>query len=291
VVAFGDSNGDRFVDLYILNNDETILDIYIYEKKSFKRSEARSINILPASAFTLVNVIPNDYNHDGKLDVMLIYQSKAWTPNLESHLIINGATGNIPPYITTLPHPLVGDFDGSFETQMVSYQQTGDSLSVWKLNGTAWISSPFSNFILDRKVNPCKISNPHSNAFVDLDGDCLPDIFLTCETIGPPSYQIWLNRKDKGFIFHSHLEGIENSGPISFHDMNADGSIDIVFAACPSSEGSCSIHIVYNQQMGLCDGNTTPCRDKSNLCVSDPKFKFDFKQGSNVYLLFISRII
>lgn len=54
---------------------------------------------------------------------------------------------------------------------------------------------PFSDFVLTSVDDPdCDdlnladtISIPNSNAFIDLDGDCMPDIFLTM-TNGENSY-------------------------------------------------------------------------------------------------------
>ena len=45
---------------------------------------------------------------------------------------------------------------------------------------------PFSEFVIGPETDPdCvtpdpdgKISTPHSNSFLDLNGDCMPDIFL-----------------------------------------------------------------------------------------------------------------
>ena len=52
--------------------------------------------------------------------------------------------------------------------------------------GQNFISQPFSDFIITNQQDsscfdpaPNDIfSEPHSNSFVDLDGDCMPDIFL-----------------------------------------------------------------------------------------------------------------
>jgi len=85
----------------------------------------------------------------------------------------------------------------------------------------------------------CKISDPHSNAVIDFDGDCLAgskisrslfafklttrtDVFLTCEDDqGRKTYQIWVNGKEKGFILSQ--EGTLPSGTlaISFADIGS----------------------------------------------------------------------
>lgn len=85
----------------------------------------------------------------------------------------------------------------------------------------------------------CAISNPHSNAVIDFDGDCLaglslspfsitsiqttrPDVFLTCDDgEGRKTYQIWINEKEKGFF--PSQEGTLPNGTqaISFADIGS----------------------------------------------------------------------
>jgi len=84
----------------------------------------------------------------------------------------------------------------------------------------------------------CHLANPHSNAVVDLNGDCLAgkspqldictlrlmgiaDLFLVCEEPASHerSYQIWINTKDKGFTLVSSGPLPDGAGAISFADM------------------------------------------------------------------------
>lgn len=79
------------------------------------------------------------------------------------------------------------------------------------------------------------------------------------------------------------------AGPISFSDIDGDGSIDILFPVCVGTV--CSVHIVYNQQMGLCSKSqenlNASCRKAQNLCVADPDFKFDFsKPNTKDYVIY-----
>lgn len=140
----------------------------------------------------------------------------------------------------------------------------------------------------------CKLPSPHSNAFIDLDGDCLADLFLVCQddtSSSGLSYQIWKNAKDSGFELAQTGSLPAGTGQISFADMDRDGTMDMVFPTCTSSEG-CNINIAYNQQMPLCTTKggltassaprTRRCRDVGDLCVADTEFRFDTsRQASN----------
>lgn len=83
----------------------------------------------------------------------------------------------------------------------------------------------------------CTLASPHSNAVVDLDGDCLAgncinspsastahrpsiDVFLLCDDgNGGKTYQVWVNNKADGFSLA--LQGAMPSGvqTVSFADV------------------------------------------------------------------------
>lgn len=139
---------------------------------------------------------------------------------------------------------------------------------------------------------------------MDLDGDCLAGkkkmrpsrwvcMILTCEkkidlvfvcseSGSAKSIQIYTNSRQNGFKLSQKANLPTGAGPLSFADMDGDGSIDIIFPVC--QEKDCSIHVVYNQQMGLCSkDDEESCRKATKLCTADPNFKFDFTmQNSKV---------
>jgi integrin alpha FG-GAP repeat containing protein 1 len=150
---------------------------------------------------------------------------------------------------------------------------------------------------------PCLLNDPHSSAVLDIDGDCLADVFLHCKPSSPdaPStYQIWINNKDSGFTLARTGELPPNAGQITFADMDRDGSLDMVFPTCFSiSKASglgidCSINIVYNQQKPLCPDSvsvlaTEGCRPLDALCTTDKDFKFEYDTRNKKVILNLFR--
>lgn len=145
---------------------------------------------------------------------------------------------------------------------------------------------------LDLADFDCIFPNPHSNAFIDLNGDCLADLFFVCQDAHDSSrlsYQIWTNAKSSGFRLAQKGALPSGTGQISFADMDRDGTMDMVFPTCTS--GGCFINIAYNQQMPLCTtsaGLTSTigpqgyrCRETGNLCVADPQFSFDMADSED----------
>ena len=95
--------------------------------------------------------------------------------------------------------------------------------------------------------NNCAWSSPHSNAFVDLDGDCLAgtkrhtlssaeiqirfvdrlfysDLVFTCTgSNGQKSVQFWVNNRDQGFKMALQANLPNGAGPLSFADIGEYG--------------------------------------------------------------------
>jgi integrin alpha FG-GAP repeat containing protein 1 len=180
-------------------------------------------------------------------------------------------------------HPFVADVRGNLEPALIAQRSTLNTAQSWHYSLNATFEFDFfpQDIKFDKPEQLCTIAHPHSNAFLDIDGDCLADLFLTCESNGKQSFQIWLNRKDQGFVFHSTTELPIGTGPITFADMDADGTIDMVFSTCENQK--CFIHVAYNSQIGLCEKNTQNCRDPKQLCTSDPNFSFQF--DTKVYVI------
>ncbi|KAL0078748.1 hypothetical protein F4703DRAFT_1876957 [Phycomyces blakesleeanus] len=196
---------------------------------------------------------------------------------------------------------MVLDISGDMRPDLLGYAWDAttdkDELNMWlnKGNSLNTNSSDFyervsASTVFDKvTTGNCKWAHPHSNAFLDLDGDCLADLVFVCEEKNNQKrIQLWTNERKDGFKLSQTLYLPDGAGALSFADMDGDGSIDIVFPVCHGS--TCKIHVVYNKQMGLCSTNqdsNSSCRKAQNLCVADPGFTFDFDNPqSENYVVF-----
>ncbi|CAO3580274.1 unnamed protein product [Absidia cylindrospora] len=207
---------------------------------------------------------------------------------------------NIPSARTTLP--MVLDLNGDMQLDLLGYSWDTNEFSSWintaQSNFTNQTTSIYnltsaSSFFDSTYSSQCRWASPHSNAFLDLNGDCLADVVMICDEMnGKQSVQIWTNQREKGFSLAQTFDLPTGAGPLAFADMDGDGSTDIIFSVC--DHGQCSIHTVYNQQMGLCskleqnlDDGSSHCRKPQHLCVADPEFHFDFSNpNSENYVIF-----
>ncbi|KAK7062132.1 T-cell immunomodulatory protein [Favolaschia claudopus] len=304
VIAFGDFNGDQYLDALTLDSDQQTLTVYLWNHDAFV--------FKPSATFThphkISNVVPGDFTHSGKLDLLVMSQSSSSNQlDLSVYPARPGGgfdTSNpLSVPASALPQPIPIDVDGDMKIDLLGMTPAsqGSSTSPFQVWQNVWnASDPLSPlFNLEDaplKGTQCKLANPHSNAVVDLDGDCLADVFLLCDDgRGGNSYQIWVNKKADGFQLA--LQGAMPAGvrSVSFADVDRDGTIDMVFVTCSSVSTSsgvgsdCAINIAYNKQLPLCTAGELAvkkgqrvCRPPENLCTADPVFKFDLSNaGSN----------
>ncbi|KZV83486.1 hypothetical protein EXIGLDRAFT_683764 [Exidia glandulosa HHB12029] len=288
VVAFGDFNADQFLDAVFLDVTQRQLSLYLWDHDAFTFKKGPTIE-LPSQAY---NVIPGDMTYDGKLDLLVM--SAGANKDIAMSVYLGPFSSTEPPRIdvpsSTLVQPIPVDANGDMRIDLLGMfpDAGGSSLKLWQNSWNSSLGRAQSLFkITDPKLvgASCHIANPHSNAVVDLNGDCLADLFLVCEEpgSGERSYQIWVNMKADGFALVQSGPLPDGVGAISFADMDRDGTIDIVFPTCKSTSRSgvgtdCKINIAYNQQLPLCKNSQEKnCRSPEELCVADPHFSFDLR--------------
>ncbi|KAH9813975.1 hypothetical protein DFH28DRAFT_973467 [Melampsora americana] len=299
IIALGDSNADQFQDLFILSQDQRSISLYLWNRDQYQFLPVPNNPIISHSTdqFIITNIILTDLNYDGRLDILLMGSdhptgSSNQVLKMEVSYGLDGQRFATPISLPSslLPHPLAIDSQGTMKLDLLGLPSSLPSVfKLWRNQANAQNSStPFD--IVDLPFNGdlnCNLPNPHSNAFIDLDGDCLADIFLTCEdNSGQQSYQIWINHQTQGFSLSRKGPLPQGTKHITFADVDRDGTIDMIFAACPNDD-HCSIHVAYNQQIPLCKSHPSSidskCRDPQNLCTADPNFQFSFEPSQSAF--------
>lgn len=294
VIAFGDFNGDQFVDVVALGSDQKLLAIFTWSHAEFRFTQSA----LFRHPYSVQNVIPGDFTQDGKLDLLVVGSGET-SNELSVSLYIAKYEGGFdmnpvvaPP--SALVQPVAVDANGDMKIDLLGLTPNSDNLKVWQNTWNASRPNRGVFEVTDLRMDDasCKLANPHSNAFVDLDGDCLADLFLVCDDgNGKKRFQIWTNDKTSGFHLRQSEQLPAGTQAISFADVDRDGTVDMIFSTCASVSSktgigsSCSINIAYNKQIPLCESATTPsmvngrrvCRPLESLCLRDPLFKFDLR--------------
>ncbi|GAA6012102.1 hypothetical protein JCM11491_001751 [Sporobolomyces phaffii] len=337
VAAWGDFDSDQFLDLFHLAYDQRALSVYTWDRTAYEWREHAPARIKTRSDFVVTNVVPGDYNRDGRLDVLLMGErhpgwagQRGGTTEMLVYLQSpEGGTFAEPISLdaAALPQPIPLDATGMMTTSLLGFSPSSSSPSpqLWLNDASVSPSSPSSSVNVSSSLSmtptpastrfdfashpagtwTCQSPTPHSNQFLDLDGDCLADVFVTClggDKNDDPDrlrYEIWINEKPdpnvdsrdgddvvldeerRGkFVWKRGGDLPVGTRSVSFADMDRDGTLDMVLTVCPhrKNKRDCSIVIAYNDQVPLCTSASAPdeeCRDIENLCVADPEFGFD----------------
>jgi integrin alpha FG-GAP repeat containing protein 1 len=111
-------------------------------------------------------VIAADFNQDGNLDVLL--QIKKSNEELLQMAFLNDGDGykviDLP--LSNLAQPLAIDYYGNFTMSLFGQTKGSSSFSLWTITENGSTVSTLDTF------KGCSLSDPHANAWVDLNGDC-----------------------------------------------------------------------------------------------------------------------
>ncbi|WWC70229.1 uncharacterized protein I206_104179 [Kwoniella pini CBS 10737] len=302
IIGVGDWNGDQKLDLFTLDENKKTITVNLWNKEKFSFTSAHTLTL----SSTISNIVPGDYNHDGHLDLLVMYVQNddgGWwgskNEKLGMEIFLGGAEdGGFQTASwkldSSLPtQPIVFDADSSLKPSLLGLVPTEDKtdglLRTWLNNSTGLALGPTP---LRSPEQACTLANPHSSAFIDIDGDCLPDLVLHCAQSKSSlrSIQIWLNKGKSGFELSKSYDLPRGSGPLSFGDINRDGSIDIIFPTCAQQSKStgigteCNLNVAYNKQVPICSTEVSQstkegalrCRGWGELCTPDDNFQFTF---------------
>ncbi|KAJ2911205.1 hypothetical protein GGI21_000119 [Coemansia aciculifera] len=317
-LAFGDFSGqnDQLVDLFIASPDQSTVELWEWRRRDKEFAHLSSADIKVATGFLVSNVIPGDYDMDGKLDV-LVQSVSTKTKEVNMQLFLGDAEKGFAEYKGEIGSandalPFAFDYDGSGRMSLlggVPWSQRDNSTAqpawVWTTaaaapppaaaNSTvtpppAQASPPILLDLQPMNFSPssssstqkmCQPASPHSSAFVDLDGDCRADLFIVCQ--GNEEYQIWTS-SPTGFVYSITGSLPSGAGPVSFGDMNGDGSLDMVVPILGKSQ----IYILYNEQKPLCIGalkGTGECRDFKRICEAGDAEQFKFSAPADAQIV------
>ena len=243
---FTDINNDKRIDIIvscIIDND-SILTYYLYdsEKKMFSQ---KNTNNLILKNKKILSFIANDFNKDSYIDYVITYKDMTsnlidssvylFNPNLnifEEKYIIKNSDKNL----------FIADIGSDLGLKIIFYQ---DGIrKVLKFNEFDFIIDDFSNYI-SLNTNVCDgnskyvdfpFSNPNSNSFVDINGDCLNDLLIS--SYNPKTnkkyLEIWLgvyeDNKIKYCLSSHNIYELDNKlGLFSISDIDRNAMLDIIF--------------------------------------------------------------
>ncbi|CAG0905250.1 unnamed protein product, partial [Darwinula stevensoni] len=229
LAAFGDFNADKFTDLFVLSDDgKTVEILYAVpddEINMFKRSGVKC-----SYEFQITSVVPGDFNGDFHLDLLI---TKVQEGMLSHAYILWGDKKdlNCSLYGPIVLHdePLVMDYNGDMIPDLFSQSPDG--------NRTFWVFSEHMNFTNQTLPGGSDLPNlrfPSSHAFVDLNADTYPDLFVTSGS--DKEWQFEEYHSVNGVFEHQTPyeppSSLVHVGQSAFGDVGRNGTINHLLPAC-----------------------------------------------------------
>ncbi|XP_076633208.1 T-cell immunomodulatory protein [Colletes latitarsis] len=234
--AFGDFNSDELTDVFMLRKNGTTVEIFLAaEQEPLLRP---SSNLSCTFKRIVVGVVPGDFDGDVFMDVLVVtydtseklsYVYVLWGGNDRLN-----CTDENEPLIKMNGQPLAMDYNGDMIIDLFGLDREN--------RRTFWV---FDQSRRRPKVVPVRshndpvplISQPHSNAYLDLNSDFLADLVVTTNK----SFEIW-HGIEEGFFFHKDIEfpyGIKLDrnchavmGQTLYLDVELTGKMDLLLPLC-----------------------------------------------------------
>ena len=290
VAAWSYFSSTRFLDVWIVDAQRQSVSVHAWDHTHFRFNATPVTRVSVPDGLHIVDAMVADYTHDGHADLLVMAERPTSTTlslYLWAAVVAHDGTTTLAPPITlpasTRAHPLTIDATGALAADLLGHVASDPTtLTLWHAAQDTVVTEPLA--MHGDGTPPCQLAHPHSSAHVDMNGDCLADLFLVCDAgRGRLSYQVWTARRDAPRTYDLARVGDlpPGTGALSFADMNRDGTIDVVFPACERDR--CYIHIAYNEQMPLCaperrgvwgarNASAERCRDAAQLCAPDDAF-------------------
>ena len=283
IATYGDFNNDKKTDFVSLSDDLKTLSVYLYS------SDDASFSLFYQTSFEqkILGVIPGDFNYDGMLDLLVVTPKTDFDP---SPLILNVLYRNkVSPYfsiekIMELDSPIMPiafDAQGDRYVDLLFISKRTRYVTSLIDPETEPVITPFSELVSKSPeclsyslVENNDFMNPHSNAFVDFNGDCAADLFLTTkDPDGNLVFEIWLRDSNGDFCLVDATKiTLSQVSAVSIADMNNDGRLDLVYIESPKDSSEyMNLHVVYNQ---FPTDPSRPCK------LVDPTMKSPFNPES-----------
>lgn len=250
--AFGDFNSDELTDVFVLRNNSKTIEILLATNHEPLLSPGDKMRCHFKHKIT--SVVPGDFDGDALMDVMVTCKEHD-DNKLGVHVLWGGRQylncSNEDPLFYTHDQPLAIDYNQDMIVDLFGLD--------FNRNRVFWI---FDNSRTKPKVVNLPayadtyggtmhypMRSPHSNAFVDLNHDFTPDLFITAET----KFEVWYGvdtDTEPRFMYNHSIQlpvGSLNGhvGQTLFLDVELTGMLDLLVPICFDDNCVNSTILVY----------------------------------------------
>jgi len=254
--------------------------VLLWNKKSFTFEPQTPVSFpVPVSS-----VVCADFNGDGRLDVLVsMIVGEAYRTEIRFGAL-NQLTASADAAFDSVEPVSIFDYNGDLRPDLMATSSTG-LRTVWVNKGMEGNAIRFE-MVQVSSWPAGTFDKPVSVGFVDVNGDCRPDLVFTDPVSN--SIKLFLGTGSPSSPFEARnwskdvaqLSVPQDAGRPSFLDVDGDGNVDVIF---PVSNNK--VHVAFNVQKRLCSVSPSPCREPKELCDADPDFYFGTPDDPSSYLI------
>ncbi|XP_043862182.1 T-cell immunomodulatory protein [Drosophila santomea] len=235
VAAFGDFDSDELTDVFVIRDEMRTLQIL------FGHYTEPLLKLGPYCQYgdkTIVSVIPGDFDGDALMDVLVNLKGKD-KDTYEVHINWGNTTElkcSKESLFTSKGEVMALDFNRDMIIDLYGLDTAGER-TFWIFNSSRLPPEPIHQ-AEPTEIKGNSLSIPNANAYLDLNGDFLADLFLQTEG----SYEIWhgINERDKqenfSYQYQIKFQPIGGNdyhiGQAVFMDFELKGVQNIVVPFC-----------------------------------------------------------
>lgn len=247
--AFGDFNSDELTDVFMLRKSGTTVEIFLAAEQEPHLRPSSDLSC--TFGHLIVGVVPGDFDGDVFMDVLVITYDKE--KRLSYGYVLWGGKGRLnctnEPLIKMTGQPLALDYNGDMIIDLFGLDEY-EKRTFWIFDDSR--KPPRSVAMKepsDLSLPLSSISQPHSNAYLDVNNDFLADLVVTTKE----NFEIWLG-VEQGFEFHKLIKfpyGISENfngvlGQTLHLDVELTGKMDLLLPLCFDNACTNSTIMMYS---------------------------------------------
>lgn len=263
--AFGDFNSDELTDVFVLNDNGYAVEILLAnEEEPLLRPAPQLSCSFREQERTITSVVPGDFDGDALMDLLVttVYKPTGQRDHTKDrsityiYVIWGGASYvncSNDHLIEMVGQPLAIDYNQDMIIDLFG-EDIDKKRAFWVFNKDR--SEPKKIEMPHHNKKPMtELKKPHAHAFLDLNEDCMADLFITTNE----NFEIWYGKEEMDpllprFIYNSTIPHPENPqkeiatvvGQSLFIDVELKGKMDLVTPVCYDKECKSSALMLYS---------------------------------------------
>ena len=213
LMAYADLNSDMYTDIIALAEDKSMLNLFYFNPVHLRFYLGNELKTSDCSSIRNV-AVGRSHSH---LRIFVTCEANSGSTIVRFYDRTDKGYNELPNFITVEKnsHPFIVDLNGDFLEDVMFTDPSSSSIKVAfqaEVNGEeTMIVRDFASSIqmekpekdcITRGLSSARLTSPHSAALIDIDGDCMSDLFLTVEdsSSGRKFYEIWLRRETQSTL-------------------------------------------------------------------------------------------